>query len=1593
MKKVTAEVPLVFPSLEPCPRRYVVNEINRTLRSVDYDPSLSNSTPPVEQFVDDDVSRMRGMTSVSSIANGSVVTSPLPENSYVLVVTLLANDGSAPIMIQLDLGSEASCFSNPVKVQAVPCGQTNTIDLITVMEDATILRIKLNAKTLGPVHEEVLLWKAGEEFIGKLEAVTRAHLNSSMIVVLSHSRLLLALNPFLLAVDLENRETFQWSKLKCEERMRERASVLFRYTSVFRASASAINETFFDMQPVSALCVADNDPCHVFSFHIDGKLRHWTLEDPNDSSQPLFPWAVDEPSVKRVPRGELWDGNDPFAISMTAKLYQEKYALAIHIRTRLADTEAAVGADDESEMFESNESVVSRGYSNLFVVEGFANMGSDKKGHEMRLQTPVDASSIVDMAFRDHGRLSLSVLFQNSKSDCSTHAEYEKVGNSMVKSNPYDQSSAYFLEDVAIREKKRIEKLTFMDDFSFSMNSDVPLSLEDRIQHIDQRFLTYLFRPACPRGTGTILPPRPIYIRRSLNKLNRVHQTLRPNHISIELETLQAVQDWRRRDASRMQPKTPVKRSQMIGSNGNVSMYDSVVKPSRREMEQDLLDIVEVEQVQVAGDWRRVCQDHESRWRSLLTEIWEQERRDRSPLCFAAINAHTADDAVVVRAGSISILRREEVAESTEPLDEVSWNIIDTFSGSTEYSALGEFERLVHEYVRQGKLGIDSYCVDNLQVVLSELCDKLSPVLEKSLESLTASQLSGSQNIHHLPIMRLLSTESSLNSLRGDCKGALSTQQRLAAAGLMVRSVEILRRLFLGRLIVLQAKTHSTVPAALRAYLKSVTCLYISAQRVDMRYILSEKLSLQPMELRSQTGTRESFPGASSVLAICGVRDKTISIDSLLIYLSDAVTVPSRPSYTSSVAQLASDAIYRFLCNARGDGSPFSDVKLPDLASIPPSTGSLTDEPKLALRLLAINMSLPDRCDRIMENERKHVFAMCLLTASRTANDLVADSMVASAMTLLPFDISDIPSSMQNTQTLCHHLAGRERHASALQNYIVEAIHRTLVDGAEGVEKLWLSLFTISVAVRDWQTALNASLSCSNAKSRRERLERLIRAMVDAGALAKLCDMSLVLESTIEEKGLIDALGKRNELYSVAVETLQENSCRDNYSYLAVEPEPLSDYLGALYALHVSQRKWKNAALSLHVRYKRAQAALSKNTESSGLSLQALDRREMLIIEDIVLASSGCIFALRQVSGSQGDFLAPNMAANSPTGICGEDIAFFTKDEIANRAVWTIALKKLFWDTTSIGKAFAASSFSQTSISHYKFKTCIDLLFACGYYHDGLIVAYQQKKLLESNPGGRDIFADALGHLLCTYLIPLASGDLVPTTRPTLSQIRSAYETTGLTTRRPPILALRLGANFSGLYSGAVKSGANALCHSLTTLFTTSDTPIAKEVAEGFLSSERGAAQLPAWLEHFLAHGNGDTERPGLFAKRPSEGDTTLYLGDPNALLSLYMKRGLFAESCKLVSTVLSGFGCWHRKAKSSSRLPEKGDVDYVPYNKIDLLWNIIEAAVQSNTIKNTTELLAARNEMERALEKHFELIKISEIGLPSARTLASPSN
>jgi hypothetical protein len=62
-----------------------------------------------------------------------------------------------------------------------------------------------------------------------------------------------------------------------------------------------------------------------------------------------------------------------------------------------------------------------------------------------------------------------------------------------------------------------------------------------------------------------------------------------------------------------------------------------------------------------------------------------------------------------------------------------------------------------------------------------------------------------------------------------------------------------------------------------------------------------------------------------------------------------------------------------------------------------------------------------------------------------------------------------------------------------------------------------------------------------------------------------------------------------------------------------------------------------------------------------------------------------------------------------------------------------------------------------------------------------------------------------------------------------------------------------------------------------------------------------------------------------------------------------------------------------------------------VPYNKIDILWNLSEIALARGDFDEVDEqrLLDSRALLEESLAKHFTALKISEEGQRSARALS----
>ena len=1300
-------------------------------------------------------------------------------------------------------------------------------------------------------------------------------------------------------------------------------------------------------------------------------------------------------------------------MALTARLYDSTFALAIHVRTQ------------PSSLNEYDMS--SDGSSHMVVVDGPPiELAADMESHSIRLQVPSSVQSLVSMTFDPQNpRCRLLTLFQSTGSS-GLYATYPPSNVAMVSQEPSIMSNEYLLDGSAERERQRLLQLSFVDDnVSTTANN-----LQEELTALDRRFLQYLFRPAFPRGTGLALPPLAVHIRRALNLGPQKNDATKK---SIELEVLRAVHTTPHPKTMfygtplkgmGATPKTP---GTDMAQAGDMSFYDTpIVEPPVEEMR-----AMEVDDTDVVAALRT----HENRWKTLLLEIWEQERAERLQLCMAVPDVILRDESakgVVVRAGSMSVLQKQNdgVWRQSQPailriMDDAASKVMRALGEDTSHEedsgeTLAKIECSVWDLVCRGALGVEEGVLRNIQSSLSALAE--TEVLD-ALNPEERSRVRSALNISEDELVTLFRENPITNCIHGipplsqdpGENHVLSTQQRAAAASLVVRSVDSARQILLGRLLILLAFTQSdeATVQVLRMYLHCVAVLWTSAQRVRMRFLPSSNSSLKQLQLEStppakrQSLHENASSSSSSVLAVNGIWDRTTSIDSLLVALSE--TLPNElgnGSLSSLAKRLASHAAASLLPFGRLHRSHTAP---PELAAIPPSSSTLTDEPKLAMRLVGVHMALPEDYVANLGSIRQNVFAECLLVASSSERGKKADKMVQTALGLLRFVPDDMPTSMKRVFTVCHHLRGQSPHGDRLTDFIENAIHVTPPSCTEETIQLWSSLFGASIALGRWDTAFEACLQTPDCDKRIDGLKRLVRSMVDGGALSELLELCTTAKSDVAWDDHVDSLQNSTGFYDIACETLAENSGRDMFSYLAVDPEQLSDYSGALYALQVSQGQWKMAAETLDTRYENARKALVDEAPSKELGPDALSRREALIVDDIVLALLGCVFALKQVPGVSSEFIAHESdrlasslrSCRNVDGMTGSkrtrdsrSVAggtelpysprFQTSGELSTRAIVSTALKRLYFDKMSIGATYALSMFANTSILSTDVMELVDYLFASGYYHDGLIAARALSKLRASKPNGRDVFAHALGHLLCNYLVPLATGQLIPEkNRPTLSQINAAFETMASPLVKPVVLELNTsGKKISELDGAAVRTGASALVQRLTVDYTTAECPVALEVADCMLDS----GELPSWLDHLLVHGCGNSSDSGLFAKRPSAG-ASVYLGDPSALLSLYMKRGMYIDACRVVSSVLDASG---RESKAPSRLPEKGDMDFVPYNKIDLLWNLIEVTLADGVLDKAQgdAIVEAREQMEQSLERHFELLNISEMGLKSARAL-----
>jgi hypothetical protein len=556
---------------------------------------------------------------------------------------------------------------------------------------------------------------------------------------------------------------------------------------------------------------------------------------------------------------------------------------------------------------------------------------------------------------------------------------------------------------------------------------------------------------------------------------------------------------------------------------------------------------------------------------------------------------------------------------------------------------------------------------------------------------------------------------------------------------------------------------------------------------------------------------------------------------------------------------------------------------------------------------------------------------------------------------------------------------------------------------------LWSTLFRVTVQGHCWDDAFSACLSNPLKDRQMKNFKRLVTAMADAGALGLLVDK--IVYGTVE--GTLP--GKEIDLYEVAIDTLADASCQASLTSTLQHSAFSSnaDYSCCLYSLHTAYNNWRRSSQTAD--FYGALTLKRISTPNNDLSsLAAVPHKEKSkIMNDLTLASVASAQLLFLVEDINSQFIVSGEVDNMVDKI---KLSRYSYDHELERSLrrehesYETSLKlscSTRNNTQRLNQLYNAKDlllrakrmivlgrlqkdrFCPDNISEILLASdtaIVDALSRLGYVDDAIAFSHCKKENKhDTNPQGRDILLDALSHIICNCLGQAAfpcfrlnfsheqevENDIL-TTRPTLDQI-----------------AILLGDNSRFFCTPKLWQTDGSLFHKgpmvlelircYTELYSRFSLELPIELANAMLQSDI-RAKLPSWLINIIVCPTSSSCN-GLFARH----------GNPSELLNLYIKYGLYIEACALVEVVLlRRFEHKGNVTAASARLPEKGHIDYVPYETIDLLWNLIETIVASKSLayEARSKLLRSRQDMERALHTHFGFTKIIEDGLSSARIL-----
>ena len=1345
-------------------------------------------------------------------------------------------------------------------------------------------------------------------------------LTSSTVAFASANRVILAPKPLLLGLNLDTQQHRMWVQSLCLEAQRIRQAAFATRLLNNIMSAADLRGDNAIHDTPPVLSLVVSEQS-VFTFHSDGSLRHWLLsEDRRNDPSALEPYQVQE------------QRHIPGLPDMTTGIAVENAVLMTALVVRTGSWQLAVGIRTQEDNGQQHQHLV-------FV-----------SGHKHTEETTMTVSSrflsipnahdesgiIVGLRFGDVGsRFALFTL--------NAEGDFYKYPSGATDPISYDDGMLVALRK---QEKRRICSR------SFAPSIDTTKGLEVALSELDKRWMRQLFRPATCRGTGSLAPPTLGDVARAFEELN-IDIDLSPE--DFHLQVLLAVQQWRQ---------------ETLGSDLAIVIQDSGDEPMAGDDNNPASTLSELSL-------------QEERWRKLCLAIFDQEAARCQPLYLGQpvfkgelglILRPICATAVVEKSDTLSASKIQPLVQ----LDRTGGKCLSYLESNDELrNSLELAEAGVFESISSGSIAYHTSSFQTLQTQIEIDFERVD--VRNELTAL----------VHSIESSTLESLTEGLSSLDIDCSvdendfqpsdKAEDRNYRLGLCFVINRKVHRASRKALIRYLLLRdigVVPHAALDVAFATYVYSLSVLWISSRYIPQKSSLIARGTLTLNENESRK--KPALSGIrSGHLADFIPRGYTLVFDPLFTPMAPPV-IKNENFFATSILQASGKFLAKVLgistTSIRQSDSISSDG-LPELSFLP------YEDPALVLRLVSpflLGTAFPSSHELRQLRLTAKADSLAFLALEQGDED-EARRLVGLVMDCVEASSSSLEESVSNAVSLQQRFEKRSSLANIILFRLVSIVEE-FAKPESGLPSQYIlsKLFDAAILARSWSKGLRFASCSPDVSVRASSLKRLARAMVDSGALDSLISFCFVNEVSkdMQNEAFINVI----DFSGIAQEALVEVTGSVGHSISLSR----GDYLGVLYALHVSKEEWRQAAQCMDIRYRRFLRALSDT--------QYLPGRQMEFVNDLAFSAvvNNCLMHLSDRKGCKfiiGDEYGPYPAIpmnipsdESPkrTRVGGTDeedrtestsryLRYLDTTESSLRTLLSIFLEEYLVsyslseaDTINMVNAFLSKKNGPQSV--------MDLL-KNGNISSALILATMLDSKSELSSEGLSFFETILRNLVSDALVSQSSSVDNEIHGMSVCCVLDALENCSMMTSRPtPILSPILKS--SSLPSDLLRNASETLLRRILSLFSPRYPSLLSFTARAYLGYGR-VNSLPPWVET-------------MALKSGSKPNDEFYGGGLSPILDAYVSTGHFMDACRVSIMLLNA--C----VKKIGLLPEKGHVFDIPYDNIDLLLNLIECVSNDSSVDKDyrKEIKGMQRDVIGCLENHFKQLKLAEDSIQYQRVI-----